>query len=88
VDRDLPATLLTCPNGAPPLGGHVFLRWSLLGIVYEVASNGDIPSNRRLLEGIASNMQIIGSTQGSGGPNCRFPGTLGSRCLPHPAQRR
>jgi hypothetical protein len=67
LDQDVRAVLLTCPSGPPPLGGHVILRWSQSGIVYQVALNGDIPANRRLLEAIASSMQIIGPAQGSSG---------------------
>lgn len=59
ANRYLPALILVCPEGVLPLDEYLILGWSDSGIVYQVALNGDIPTNRRLLEGIANNVQLV-----------------------------
>lgn len=59
--QPLPATFVRCPIlMPPPLAQHVILQWRQDAILYEVAVQSDTPANRRLLEAIASSVQIIG----------------------------
>ncbi|MGH2554994.1 MAG: hypothetical protein ACRDHO_04670 [Actinomycetota bacterium] len=60
VNRYLPALLLVCPEGVLPLDEYLILGWTDSGVVYQMALNGDIPTNRRLLEAIAANTQMVG----------------------------
>jgi hypothetical protein len=58
--RYFPALILVCPQRDRPSGKYLVLGWSDDGVVYQVAVNGDVPTNRRLLEAVGSNLQIIG----------------------------
>jgi hypothetical protein len=58
ANRYFPALILVCPEGVLPLDEYLILGWKDSGVVYQVALNGDIPTNRRLLEAIVANMQI------------------------------
>jgi hypothetical protein len=47
------ATLVRCPVGLPPNGGHLLLRWTHFGNNYAVSLHGDTQANRDLLIAIA-----------------------------------
>jgi hypothetical protein len=68
ANRYLPALILVCPEGVLPLDEYLILGWTESGVVYQVALNGDIPTNRRLLEAIAANMQMVGRAPASTKP--------------------
>ena len=53
--------LLMCPEeeSAPPLAGHLILRWAQDGIVHEVALYGDTQTNRDLLTLIGSGIELV-----------------------------
>jgi hypothetical protein len=60
ASRYFPALLLVCPKGDLLVDEYLVLGWSDSGVVYQVAVRGEVPTNRRLLEAIASNLQLIG----------------------------
>lgn len=68
ANRYLPALILVCPEGVLPLDEYLILGWTDSGVVYHVALNGDIPTNRRLLEAIAANIELLGSPRSAAEP--------------------
>jgi hypothetical protein len=68
ANRYLPALILVCPVGVLPLDEYLILGWTDAGVVYQVALNGDIPTNRLLLAAIAANMQMVAPLARSGAP--------------------
>jgi len=68
VNRYLPALILVCPEGVLPLDEYLILGWTDSRVVYQVALNGDIPTNRRLLEAIAANIEMVGPAPSSREP--------------------
>jgi hypothetical protein len=68
VTRYLPALVLVCPAGVPPMDKYLILGWTDSGVVHRVALDGDIPTNRRLLEAIAANIEMVGPPPSSREP--------------------
>ena len=60
-DQELPAVYIDCPlAGPPPMAGHLILRWTDGGVVYEVSLHGNTEENVLLLQTIAANLQVVG----------------------------
>jgi hypothetical protein len=61
--REVEAQLLYCPISADqpagPLGGHLLVRWTDGGIVYQVALSGNEPGHRVLLLQVASLLLLV-----------------------------
>jgi len=54
------AQFLACRNGLPPFDRHIVLRWTIRGVVYQVAVEGFTQTSRDLAIAMAETVEFVG----------------------------